>query len=286
MLYFLYPSTLDRYLRDYQGEKSWALVTGSSDGIGKGIAHELCSHGFNVVLHGRNAEKLSRVQASLLAEYPKVQVRKVIADAGSFTASAIDDIVANLQDIHLTVLVNNVGGTAALDVDFKTLEEHTAKEVDAVININLRFTTQLTRALLPTLQRNEPSLIMNIGSISEGGMPWLSVYSPTKAYMRAFSKALGLELKANHHKVEVLGIQVGSVQSQQNHADISFFVPSSRVMARSALARVGCGSANVTGYLPHELQRLFFSIIPEWVLDRILIAGLKPIAESKSKKWR
>src|SRR5271154_6519096 len=81
MLYFLYPSTLGRYLRDYQGEKSWALVTGSSDGIGKGIAYELCSHGFNVVLHGRNAEKLSRVQASLLAEYPKVQVRKVITDA-------------------------------------------------------------------------------------------------------------------------------------------------------------------------------------------------------------
>jgi 17beta-estradiol 17-dehydrogenase / very-long-chain 3-oxoacyl-CoA reductase len=286
MLYFLYPSTLGRYLRDYQGEKSWALVTGSSDGIGKGIAHELSSHGFNVVLHGRNAEKLSRVQASLLAEYPKVQVRKVIADAGSFTASAIDDVVANLQDIHLTVLVNNVGGTAALDVDVKTLEEHTAKEVDAVININLRFTTQLTRALLPTLQRNEPSLIMNIGSISENGMPWLSVYSPTKAYVRAFSKALGLELKANHHTVEVLGIQVGSVQSQQNHSDISFFVPSSRVMAQSALARVGCGSANVTGYLPHELQRLFFSITPDWVLDRILIAGLKPIAESKSKKWR
>ena len=96
MLYFLYPSTLDRYLRDYQEEKSWALVTGSSDGIGEGIAHELCSRGFNVVLHGRNAEKLSRVQASLLAGYPKVQIRKVIADAESFTTSAIDDIFANL----------------------------------------------------------------------------------------------------------------------------------------------------------------------------------------------
>src|SRR5436309_12610648 len=100
MLYFLYPLTIDHYLRNHQGEKTWALVTGSSSGIGEGIAYELCSHGFNVVLHGRNDEKLSRVQASLLAEYPKVQVRKVIADAGSFTASAIDDIVANLQDIH------------------------------------------------------------------------------------------------------------------------------------------------------------------------------------------
>lgn len=285
MIYFLYPSTLHRYLRGHQGQKSWALVTGGSDGIGEGLAHELCSHGFNVVLHGRNVKKLSRVKEALLAEYPKTEVRIVIADADSFTASTIDDIVASLQDISLTVLVNNVGGTGALDVDFKTLENHTATEVDALISINIRFTTQLTRALLPTLKRHEPSLIMNIGSISETGTPWLSVYSPTKAYMHSFSKALNLEMKAYNHKVEVLGVQVGSVQSQQNQADTSFLVPSSRVMAQSALARVGCGRANATGYFPHELQRLFFSVMPEWIVDKMLVAFLKPLAENKSKKW-
>ena len=266
MLYFLCPSTLDRSLRDYQGEKSWALVTGSSDGIGKGIAHELCSHGFNVALHGRNAEKLSRVQASLLVEYPKVQVRKVIADAGSFTTSAIDDIVASLQDVHLAVLVNNVGGMAALDADFKTLEEYTAKEVDAVINVNPLFTTQLTRALLSTLQRNEPSLIMSIGSITEGGMPWLSVYSTAKAYIHAFSKALSLELKANRHKVEVLGIQVGASGRNQKNASTSFFV------FLQSHGPISLGSANVTGYWPHELQRLFILTTSDWVLDRVIVA--------------
>jgi NAD(P)-dependent dehydrogenase (short-subunit alcohol dehydrogenase family) len=95
MLYFLYPSTLDRYLRDYQGEKSWALVTGSSDGIGKGIAHELCSHGFNVVLHGRNAEKLSRVQSSLLAEYPNVQVRN-----STYTSAPADITTQRAKSHH------------------------------------------------------------------------------------------------------------------------------------------------------------------------------------------
>ena len=285
MLYFLYPSSLRRYLRDNRGQKLWTLVTGATDGIGEGFANELCSHGFNVVLHGRNVEKLSRVKETLLAEYPNVEVRIVIADAGSFTASTINDIVASLQDINLTVLINNVGGTGALDVDFKTLENHTAKEVDALININIRFTIQLTRALLPTLKCSEPSLIMNIGSISETGTPWLSVYPPTKAYIHAFSKALSVELKAYNHDIEVLGIQVGSVQSQQNQADTSFFVPSSRVMARSALARVGCGRANATGYFPHAMQRLFFSIMPEWMLDKMLVTFLKPLAENKSKEW-
>ena len=285
MLYFLYPSTLHRYLRDHQGQKSWALVTGASGGIGEGFAHELCSHGFNVVLHGRNVEKLTRVKEALLAEYPNAKFRIVIADASSFTSSSIDNIVASLQDIDLTVLINNVGGTAALSTDFKTLENHTPTEVDALININIRFTIQLTRALLPTLQRDEPSLVMNIGSISGTGFPWLSVYSPSKAYLHAFSTALRLEQKAYKREIEILGIQAGGVQSQQNQSETSFFVPSSRVMARSALARVGCGRANGTGYFPHELQRLFASIMPKWAMDKILVNVMRSLAENESKRW-
>lgn len=75
--------------------------------------------------------------------------------------------------------------------------------------------------------------------------------------MHSFSKALRVELKAYNHKVEALGIQAGSVQSQQNQADTSFFVPSSRAMARSAQARVGRGRANVTAYFPHNSSRSF-----------------------------
>lgn len=130
----------------------------------------LCSHGFNVVLHGRNAEKLSQVQASLLAEYPKVQVRKVIADAGSFTTSAIDDIVADLQDIHLMVLANNVDGMAALDVDSRPWESTQQKKLTWSSMSTHGSQLELTRAPLPTLQRNEPSLIMSIGPITESGM--------------------------------------------------------------------------------------------------------------------
>lgn len=83
MLYFLYPSALHRYLRDHHGRKSWALVIGASNGIGEGFAYELCSHGFNVVLHGRHVEKLTRIQEALRAEYPKSKVRIVVADAAS-----------------------------------------------------------------------------------------------------------------------------------------------------------------------------------------------------------
>jgi hypothetical protein len=97
---------------------------------------------------GRRLRRFHKFKLLSLPSISKPKLGKVIADAESFTTSAIDNIVANLQDIHLTVLVNNVGETVALDVDIKTLEDHTAKEVDAVINANPRFTTRTYKSTL------------------------------------------------------------------------------------------------------------------------------------------
>lgn len=282
---FLRPSSLPRYLYKPDGSPAWAFVTGASDGIGLGFAQELCARGFNVVLHGRNREKLSRVQGSLNKEYPNVSTRTVIADASSFTASTIDDIVSSIQDINLTVLVNNVGGASLLDRDFKTLTDHTAREVEALINVNAVFTTQLSRALLPTLQGNEPSLILNTGSQAQTGFPWLSVYSGTKGYLKTWSNALSLELTADGHQIEVLYIGVGAVQSGGLKVESSFFVPTSRVMAHAALERVGCGRSNVTGYLPHALQRSLLDLLPTLMHDKMIVDVIKPMYEKSTKKW-
>lgn len=49
---------------------AWALITGASDGIGKAFALELSSvYNFNVIIHGRNREKLERVRDEILAKY-------------------------------------------------------------------------------------------------------------------------------------------------------------------------------------------------------------------------
>src|SRR3984893_12013911 len=59
-VYFLRPTSLACYLSNDTAHPSWALITGSTDGIGLGFAKELCSRGFNVLLHGRNMGKLQR----------------------------------------------------------------------------------------------------------------------------------------------------------------------------------------------------------------------------------
>ncbi|KAL9112670.1 MAG: hypothetical protein Q9187_007730, partial [Circinaria calcarea] len=160
---FIRPSSLPRYLRR---PSSWALITGASSGIGFGFAQELCSRGFNVILHGRNPNKLERLQAELQRQFPDRSIRIAIADAvQSKVASSIEDIVSSLRDLQLTVLINNIGGiTGMAPPPFKTLAAYTAQEVDETIKVNAGFATQITRALLPVLQKNQPSLILNIGS--------------------------------------------------------------------------------------------------------------------------
>lgn len=59
------PSSLKRYHYGHDGSPPWALVTGASDGIGLGFAHELAHRGFNVILHARNATKLEGVNSQL-----------------------------------------------------------------------------------------------------------------------------------------------------------------------------------------------------------------------------
>ena len=65
----------------------WALITGSSDGIGKAYAHELAKSGFDVILMARNQEKLDAVAKEIEDKY-KVKTKVVIFDFGTLTDEA------------------------------------------------------------------------------------------------------------------------------------------------------------------------------------------------------
>lgn len=99
------PSVVHTYLH---GVKPYALVTGATDGIGKAVAHELYRKGFNLILHGRNEEKMRNVVAEI-GENGFHDVLYFLADAiksdHDFAA-----LVAPFKDLHITLVVHNVGG--------------------------------------------------------------------------------------------------------------------------------------------------------------------------------
>ncbi|PGH23286.1 hypothetical protein AJ80_02702 [Polytolypa hystricis UAMH7299] len=275
---YLRPSSLPKYLHS---KESYALVTGSTDGIGRGFVYELCERGFNIVLHGRNPQKLARIEDQLKKEFPQRKFRTLLFDASQSTES-LDRLIQPLQDIEITVLVNNVGGGQARSM-FLSVQDHTREEIDRTININARFMAQLTRLMLPILKRNSPSLVMNISSVAALGLPLVCVYGATKGFVETFSKGLKMEMMAGGHQVDVMSVRVGSVQSASHDVPTSFFVPTARPMARAALARVGCGSVSVLAYWPHRIQCVLFDYFPEKLVQLILINGVNT-REAEDKK--
>lgn len=316
LIIFLVPSRLSRYLYPSPtgNQPAWALVTGASDGIGKQIARELARFGFNVVLHGRNPAKLAGVKYELEREFsPEGRAfRVLVADAGAIAciqcqeggsgggdAAAVvdfDAIAASLSDLHLTVLVNNAGGNPFRPV-YQHVHEKPLGQFVATVNLNAVFPLVLVSKLLPLLVRGGgPCLIMNIGSLSDIGTPGLSAYSPCKAFLNSMTVGIGRELLMRRQRqrlggdgqdddVEILMIRVGEVcGTVYDQGTPSLFHPSASTMAKACLARVGCGRRLVEGYLPHAVQSALVGMLPEGVMDSVLLGQIGPRWEADAKK--
>ena len=105
--YFLRPS--DSYKKYQRGPQSYAVITGATDGIGKSLAKDLYRKGFNVIVHGRNEEKLKATVGEIKALREDGIVESFIADA---TSPDIDyaGIAKRFDDLNITLFINNVGG--------------------------------------------------------------------------------------------------------------------------------------------------------------------------------
>lgn len=283
-LQFRTSTTLPRYHHGRPG-KTWALVTGASDGIGHGFAQELCAAGFNVLLHGRNASKLGKIQEALEEAYPTVQVSYVVADAASADAD-IDGIVEAARALpgKLTILVNNVGGQHN-DPLYGALTDIDAAYMDSNINVNARFPAQLTRALMSLLMANAPSLVITMGSVSSiKGIPFLATYSGTKAFNLRFSEAVKCEMLAANADVEVLGLLVGNTLSNTNTTAVQGFTCSSRDLAKHALNKVGCGKAVVWAWWRHAVQGAFVALLPHQISESAITNMMKGRKAETDKK--
>lgn len=272
-LHFIRASSLDRY-KSSDKDSAWALVTGASDGIGKGFAEELCQRGFNVVLDGRNEQKLNRVRGELLQQWPTQKVRILVLDAVEHASDLprLAEAVEELKDLNLKILVNNVGGAASVKPLISPFQKSPQDATQIQLDLNIRFQTELMRLLLPTLLSNQPSAILNVGSASADlACCYLSVASGVKAYQKAWSRSLSLEMKAERQDVEVLYFSLGMVSSGSSPRPTSLLVPSSRVVARKCLEKVGCERDVVFAYWPHELQFGLVGLLPRFLAERIMI---------------
>ena len=187
--------------------KKWALITGASSGIGKALAFEFATHGYNLFLTARNEEALRQVAADCSRKF---KVDTEIRSADLSNLEAIDALVRGLSTppLEIEILVNNAG----FGVHGEFLETDLDQELQ-MLNLQLAATMKLTKALLPGMVARKNGRILNVASVySFAPVPFQSVYSACKAFMLSFSASLGEELK--HTGVTVTAFCPGTTQTE------------------------------------------------------------------------
>ena len=157
-----------------------ALVSGAGRGIGRAVAEELASRGWDVVAGVRRPGAVD----------PPARTRVVRLDVDAPDPAVVPD--------RLELLVNNAG----VDTDNLPVEAVPASEWERVFRTNVFGVAELTRLALPALRAGAPSVVCNLTSAGLAvPMPFFGVYRASKAAVSALSETLAVE-------VAPLGIRV------------------------------------------------------------------------------
>ena len=166
-----------------------SLVTGSTSGIGLGIARALAAAGSRIVLNGfGKTDEITRVQAELAAAF-NVDVSYSGADMSK--PDSIREMIEQTLDTagRLDVLVNNAGIQHVAP-----LQDFPPEKWDAILAINLSSAFHTTRLALPSMLLNKWGRIINIAS-AHGlvASPFKSAYVAAKHGIVGLTKVVALE---------------------------------------------------------------------------------------------
>ena len=161
------------------------LITGSTSGIGLGLALRFHQAGNKVIIAGRRKELLEQIRAT----HPGIEAIELdIADANSITQAS--ELVAERYP-DLNVVINNAGIMLSENV----LQSDSLKAAEETVAVNLLGTIRMTYAFLPQLaQKNDSTLINVSSSLAFVPFPIAMSYSATKAAVHAFTETLRIQL--------------------------------------------------------------------------------------------
>ncbi|PAV73096.1 hypothetical protein WR25_01006 [Diploscapter pachys] len=280
--YMIYPGI--NLKKRAKGE--WAVVTGATDGIGKGYAFELARKGFNIILISRSQEKLDNVKNELLGIYSNVKVKTFVFDfAKSKDAKEYQSMIEDVNKLEVGILINNVG-TKYTHPELLHGMKDDLSDISNIIAVNTMPVTLLTSALLPQMVQRKGGVVVNISSFS-GLYPmshW-SVYSSTKQYVRWLSNILRQEYARKGIIVQTIcpGLVVTNMTKKK---EPSFFIPDAISYARQAVGTIGI-SDETTGYMTHQLQVEILKFLPwfirNWFIDS-LSRNIRKAYMNKKKK--
>lgn len=212
------------------------LVTGATDGLGRGVAEQVAARGATVLLHGRDDGRGATAMDEIRAATGNDKLRWYRADLAS-----LDDVrrlAAHVleSEPRLDVLLNNAGIGGTLPGDGRRMESTDGYELRFQVNYLAPYL--LTRLLLPLLERSAPARIVNVASAGQAPLDFDDVmlerrYDPWTAYRQSklvqilFTFDLAAELSGRGVDVTVNTLHPGTFMPTKmvTHAGLSPATP-------------------------------------------------------------
>jgi uncharacterized protein len=177
----------------------YALVAGGSKGIGYAIAEALARRGYNLILVARHMDSLVAAKNKLESKY-NVHVEVLAYDLS--TQDAAGEIAKWCMERNLPVnMLCNVAGYGGSH-DYLSLPLDTLRYM---VRLNVESCMAMSLSLLPLLEKNAPSYILNVASMAGfAPIPIKNLYSATKSAVVFFSYSLRYQLKDKNISVSCL----------------------------------------------------------------------------------
>jgi short-subunit dehydrogenase len=198
-----------------------AIVTGASEGIGKGIAKALAKQGARVAIVARSQDKLDACAAELDGEVKGFSAN--LTDA-SDVRRVVAEVVAHYGEVD--ILINNVGGGT-----FKPLHQQTAAEADLPVGIPLTAAVAACHAVVPGMVERKNGHIVSLTSpAGYVPFPYMMPYVATRHAMAGLALSLNEELR-EHGVGSTLfcPAQVDTGYFERNDADMDWYPRVSKV---------------------------------------------------------
>lgn len=177
------------------------LVTGASTGIGAAAARAFAAAGASVAVHYNASEAAAR---ALVTEVEAAGGRAAAIRADLMRRGEARRLVETVQREHgrIDVLVNNAGNVFGR----KPFVAWTEREIDALLQLNVRSVIEMCQAVVPTLRAQGGGNIINVSSIAarNGGGPGVVLYAATKGFVSTLTRGLAKEFADDRVRVNAV----------------------------------------------------------------------------------
>jgi len=260
---------------------AYALITGASKGIGKAIAEGLAKRKYDLLIVARS-EKLLAENAEEFKKKYGIQVQYLALDLSTRNSAHQIAAFCKEKNIDLSVLVNNAGYGL-----LGAFHEAPLDEQLNMMELNMQSLVQLTHVMLSALQAHKgKSYILNVASTAaHQPVPYIGVYSATKAFVLSFSRALNWELKGTNVSVSCVCPgptdtnfmdRAGMTNVKKIAKQAERFNMTPEAVAEIAINGMLNGEMEIITGFSNKAGAFFSKVLPKKLIEKTLVGLYKP----------